>query len=104
MGTRLLYPHHGAIKHTDLTTRNIEGTPTKSMTLRVHSSELMFQAAIHKAEDTGGKTSWTKPASTRCMSYGESGRGVPVSSKLMEMTFSCPAQSSSTATASLLSS
>lgn len=53
VGTTLVYPHHGAVTITDLTTRDIKGTPTKYMTLRVHSSDLIIQAAIDKAEDLG---------------------------------------------------
>ncbi|NII52151.1 CarD family transcriptional regulator [Frigoribacterium endophyticum] len=53
MGTTLVYPHHGAVTITDLTTRDIKGTPTKYMTLRVHSSDLVIQAAINKAADLG---------------------------------------------------
>ena len=53
VGTTLVYPHHGAVTITDLTTRNIKGTPTKYMTLRVHSSNLIIQAGIDKAADLG---------------------------------------------------
>lgn len=53
VGTTLVYPHHGAVTITDLTTRDIKGVSTKYMTLRVHSSDLIIQAAIDKAEDLG---------------------------------------------------
>ena len=53
VGTTLVYPHHGAVTITDLTTRDIKGTPTKYMTLRVHSSDLIIQTAIGKAADLG---------------------------------------------------
>ena len=53
VGTTLVYPHHGAVTITDLTTRNIKGTPTKYMTLRVHSSDLIIQTAIDRAADLG---------------------------------------------------
>jgi CarD family transcriptional regulator len=53
VGTTLVYPHHGAVTITDLTTRDIKGTPTKYMTLRVHSSDLVIQAAIDKVADLG---------------------------------------------------
>ena len=53
VGTTLVYPHHGAVTITDLTSRVIKGTPTKYMTLRVHSSDLIIQAAIDKAADLG---------------------------------------------------
>lgn len=53
VGTTLVYPHHGAVTITGLTTRDIQGTPTKYMTLRVHSSDLVIQAAIDKAADLG---------------------------------------------------
>lgn len=47
----LVYPHHGAVTITGLTTRDIKGTATKYMTLRVHSSDLIIQAAIDRAAD-----------------------------------------------------
>jgi CarD family transcriptional regulator len=53
VGTTLVYPHHGAVTITGLTTRDIKGTATKYMTLRVHSSDLIIQAAIDKAADLG---------------------------------------------------
>ncbi|MBD8661516.1 CarD family transcriptional regulator [Frigoribacterium sp. CFBP 8754] len=53
VGTTLVYPHHGAVTITGLTTRDIKGAPTKYMTLRVHSSDLIIQAAIDKAADLG---------------------------------------------------
>ncbi|RYF18024.1 MAG: CarD family transcriptional regulator [Oxalobacteraceae bacterium] len=53
VGTTLVYPHHGAVTITGHTTRVIKGTPTKYMTLRVHSSDLIIQAAIDKAADLG---------------------------------------------------
>ncbi|QNE45467.1 CarD family transcriptional regulator (plasmid) [Frigoribacterium sp. NBH87] len=53
VGRTLVYPHHGAVTITDLTTRTIKGTPTQYMTLRVHGSDLVIQAALDKAEDLG---------------------------------------------------
>ena len=53
VGTTLVYPHHGAVTITGLTTRDIKGTATKYVTLRVHSSDLIIQAAINKAADLG---------------------------------------------------
>jgi len=53
VGTTLVYPHHGAVTITALTTRTVKGTPTKYMTLRVHSSDLIIQTAIDKAADLG---------------------------------------------------
>lgn len=53
VGTTLVYPHHGAVTITDRTTRDVKGTPTEYMTLRVQSSDLIIQAAIGKAEDLG---------------------------------------------------
>lgn len=53
VGTTLVYPHHGAVTVTDLTTRDIKGASTKYMTLRVHSSDLVIQTAIDKAEYLG---------------------------------------------------
>lgn len=53
VGTTLVYPHHGAVTITDLTTRHIKGTATKYMTLRVHSSDLVIQTAIDRAADLG---------------------------------------------------
>ena len=53
VGTTLVYPLHGAVTITDLTTRDVKGAPTKCMTLRVHSSDLVIQAAIDKAADLG---------------------------------------------------
>ena len=53
VGTTLVYPHHGAVTITDLTTRDVKGTSTEYMTLRVHSSDLIIQAAIEKAADLG---------------------------------------------------
>jgi len=53
VGTTLVYPHHGAVTITGLTTRDVKGIPTKYMTLRVHSSDLIIQAAIDKAGDLG---------------------------------------------------
>jgi len=53
VGTTLVYPHHGAVTITDLTTRDIKGVSTKYMTLRVHSSDLVIQAAIDKAAGLG---------------------------------------------------
>ena len=53
VGTTLVYPHHGAVTIMGLTTRNIRGTATEYMTLRVHSSGLMIQAAVDKAADLG---------------------------------------------------
>ncbi|ROS47941.1 CarD family transcriptional regulator [Frigoribacterium sp. PhB24] len=49
----MVYPHHGAVTITGLTTRNVKGTPTKYMALRVHSSDLVIQAAIETAADLG---------------------------------------------------
>ena len=53
MGTTLVYPHHGAVTRTNLTTRDIKGVSTKHMTLKVHSSDLVIEAAIDKAEYLG---------------------------------------------------
>lgn len=53
VGTTLVYPHHGAVTITGLTTRDIKGVSTKYMTLRVHSSDLVIQTAIDKAEYLG---------------------------------------------------
>jgi CarD family transcriptional regulator len=53
IGTTLVYPHHGAVTITDLTTRTIKGTPTQYMTLKVHGSELVIQTAVDKAADLG---------------------------------------------------
>ena len=53
IGTTLVYPHHGAVTIIDVTTRTIKGTPTRYMTLKVHGSELVIQAAIDKAADLG---------------------------------------------------
>lgn len=53
VGTTLVYPHHGAVTITDLTTRTIKGIPTQYMTLQVHGSELVIQAAVDKAADLG---------------------------------------------------
>lgn len=48
-----MYPHHGAVTITALTTRTVKGVPTEYMTLRVHGSELIIQAAIDKADYLG---------------------------------------------------
>lgn len=48
-----MYPHHGAVTITGITTRTIKGAPTKYMTLQVHGSDLVIQAAIDKAADLG---------------------------------------------------
>jgi len=53
VGTALVYPNHGAVTITGPTTRDIKGTATKYMTLRVHSSDLIMQAAIDMDEDLG---------------------------------------------------
>lgn len=53
VGTTPVYPHHGAVTITGLTTRDIEGTASKYMTLRDPSSDLIIQAAIDKAADLG---------------------------------------------------
>jgi CarD family transcriptional regulator len=53
VGTTLVYPHHGAVTRTGLITRDTKGTATKYMTLRVHSSDLIIQAAIDKAAELG---------------------------------------------------
>lgn len=53
VGTTLVYPHDGAVTITDLTTRDIKVVSTKYMTLRVHSSDLIIQAAIDKAPGLG---------------------------------------------------
>lgn len=53
VGTTLVYPHHGAVTITALTTRTVKGVPTEYMTLRVHGSELVIQAAIDKADYLG---------------------------------------------------
>jgi CarD family transcriptional regulator len=53
VGATLVYPHHGAVTITGLTSRDVKGVPTKYMTLRVHSSDLIIQAAIDRAADLG---------------------------------------------------
>ena len=53
VGKTLVYPHHGAVTITGLTMREFKGTPTKYMTLRVHSSDLVIQAAVDKAAGLG---------------------------------------------------
>ena len=53
VGTTLVYPHHGAVTITDLTTKNIKGSPTEYMSLRVHTSELVIQIPTGNATDIG---------------------------------------------------
>lgn len=53
VGTTLVYPHHGAVTITGLTTRDIKGVSTKYMTLKVHNSDLIIQTAIDKAQYLG---------------------------------------------------
>lgn len=48
-----MYPHHGAVTITALTSRTVKGVPTEYMTLRVHGSELVIQAAIDEADYLG---------------------------------------------------
>jgi CarD family transcriptional regulator len=53
VGTTLVYPHHGAVTITDLTTRDVKGTPTRYMTLQVHGSDLVIQTIVDTAADLG---------------------------------------------------
>jgi CarD family transcriptional regulator len=53
VGRTLVYPHHGAVTITDLTTRDVKGTPTKYMTLQVHGSDLVIQTIVDRAADLG---------------------------------------------------
>lgn len=53
IGKTLVYPHHGAVTITHLTTKNIKGVATEYMTLRVHGSDLIIQAALDKADYLG---------------------------------------------------
>lgn len=48
-----MYAHHGAVTITALTSRTVKGVPTEYMTLRVHGSELVIQAAIDEADYLG---------------------------------------------------
>ena len=53
VGETLVYPHHGAVTITDISTRSIKGVDTKLMTLRVHTSELTIQLPVDNVELVG---------------------------------------------------
>ena len=53
IGETLVYPHHGAVTITELTTRTIKGEKKKFMTLNVHTSELTIQLPVDNIELVG---------------------------------------------------
>ena len=53
VGETLVYPHHGAVTITDISTRSIKGVDTKLMTLRVHTSELTIQLPVDNVDLVG---------------------------------------------------
>lgn len=53
IGETLVYPHHGAVTITAITSRAIRGVETKLMTLRVHTSELTIQLPVDNVELVG---------------------------------------------------
>jgi CarD family transcriptional regulator len=53
IGETLVYPHHGAVTITALTTRAVKGEDKVFMTLRVHTSELTIQLPVDNAELVG---------------------------------------------------
>lgn len=53
IGETLVYPHHGAVTITALTTRTVKGEDKVFMTLRVHTSELTIQLPVDNAELVG---------------------------------------------------
>jgi CarD family transcriptional regulator len=53
VGQTLVYPHHGAVTITNLTTKTIKGAPTEYMTLQVHGSELVIQTSLAGAANLG---------------------------------------------------
>ncbi|MET1045043.1 MAG: CarD family transcriptional regulator [Microbacteriaceae bacterium] len=53
VGETLVYPHHGAVTITELSTITVKGEQKEAMTLRVHTSELMIKLPIANAELVG---------------------------------------------------
>jgi len=53
VGETLVYPHHGAVTLTELTTVTLKGVEQPAMTLRVHASELTIKLPIANAELVG---------------------------------------------------
>jgi CarD family transcriptional regulator len=53
IGETLVYPHHGAVSITDLTTRSVKGVEKQFMTLNVHTSELTIQLPVENIELVG---------------------------------------------------
>jgi CarD family transcriptional regulator len=53
VGETLVYPHHGAVTITDITTRAVKGLDKQFMTLNVHTSELTIQLPVENVELIG---------------------------------------------------
>jgi CarD family transcriptional regulator len=53
VGETLVYPHHGAVTITELSTVTLKGVAQPAMTLRVHSSQLTIKLPIANAELVG---------------------------------------------------
>ncbi|TFC42015.1 CarD family transcriptional regulator [Cryobacterium sp. TMT1-21] len=53
VGETLVYPHHGAVTLTELSTITLKGVEQPAMTLRVHSSQLTIQLPIANAALVG---------------------------------------------------
>ena len=53
VGETLVYPHHGAVTITEITTRAVKGIEKKFMTLTVHANDLTIKLPIENAELVG---------------------------------------------------
>ncbi|MCP2032954.1 CarD family transcriptional regulator [Okibacterium sp. HSC-33S16] len=53
VGETLVYPHHGAVTITEISTRLIKGVEKKVMTLSAHTSELVIKLPIDNTELVG---------------------------------------------------
>lgn len=53
VGETLVYPHHGAVTITALSSRTIKGEEKQFMTLNVHTSELTIQLPVDNVELVG---------------------------------------------------
>ncbi|MGG7463188.1 MULTISPECIES: CarD family transcriptional regulator [unclassified Plantibacter] len=53
VGETLVYPHHGAVTITELSTLTIKGEEQQVMTLRVHTSDLTIKLPIANADLVG---------------------------------------------------